>query len=196
MSTLAVDTSYRVPLPFSPLASEERPVDATAVNRGTSIDSLTTKGSLNDWDFRMAVDVALNTPLADALGNAVQTKLMETGWASGGLDDSALGEYIILMLVNGKTQEQIAAELSTDLLSLPPEDKKPTEFASWLFDQAELLNQQLNQLTSGQEQGASIRGAAARQAGEGGSADATMSEAMEDVQDGAMYVFLAPNTFD
>ena len=140
----------------------------------------------------MAVDVALNTPLADALGNAVQTKLMETGWASGGLDDSALGEYIILMLVNGKTQEQIAAELSTDLLSLPPEDKKPTEFAGWLFDQAELLNQQLNQVTSGQEQGTSIRGAAARQAGEAGSADATMSEAMEDVQDGAMYVFLAP----
>lgn len=151
----------------------------------------------------MAVDVALNTPLADALGNAVQTKLMETGWASGGLDDSALGEYIILMLVNGKTQEQIAAELSADLLSLPPEDTKPTEFAIWLFDQAELLNQQLNRVASGQahpqpeeEQGASIRGAATRQTGEGGSADAMMSEAMEDVQDGAMYVSLTTRNLD
>lgn len=107
------------------------------------------------------------------------------------------------MLVNGKTQEQIAAELSTDLLSLPPEDKKPTEFARWLFDQAEMLNQQLNQVASGQahlrpeeEPGTSIRGAAARQAGEGGPADATMSEAMEDVQDGAMYVYLDTRIYD
>ena len=149
----------------------------------------------------MAVEVALNTPLADALGNAVQTKLMETGWASGGLDDSALGEYIILMLVNGKTQEQIAAELSADLLSLPPEDTKPAEFARWLFDQAELLNQQLNgtfaaqaqpqqSVSQEEEQGASIRGAALRQAREGASGDAVMAEAIEDVQDGTMYVSL------
>ena len=57
----------------------------------------------------MAVEVALNTPLAEALGNVVQPKLTEVGWSTGGLDDSALTEYIILMLVNGKTQEQIAA---------------------------------------------------------------------------------------
>ena len=145
----------------------------------------------------MAVDVALNTPLAEALGDAVQSKLMDTGWASGGLDDSALGEYIILMLVNGKTSDQIAAELSADLLSLPPEDTGPAEFAAWLFEQVELLNSQLN--SSGQQQappnshtpevlGASIRGAASRQLGTNPDADSEMKETNEDLQDNTMLV--------
>ena len=146
----------------------------------------------------MAVEVALNTPLAEELGNAVQNRLMETGWATGGLDDSALGEYIILMLVNGKTQEQIAAELSADLLSLPPEDTGPAEFSKWLFEQVEILNDQLNGVPASQtqetqavpsyeDQGTSIRGAASRQPGDSGAGDAEMTEAMEDVQNGVMY---------
>ena len=148
----------------------------------------------------MAVEVALNTPLAEALGNAVQNRLMETGWATGGLDDSALGEYIILMLVNGKTQEQIAAELSADLLSLPPEDTGPAEFAKWLFEQVQILNGQLNGMPAPQMQeaqaaqsyegqGTSIRGAALRQSGDVAAGDAEMTEVMEDVQNGAMYSF-------
>ena len=92
----------------------------------------------------MAVEVSLNTPLAEALSNVVQPKLTEVGWSTGGLDDSALTEYIILMLVNGKTQEQIAAELSNDLLNLDPEDSGATEFATWLFQQVETLQKQLN----------------------------------------------------
>lgn len=92
----------------------------------------------------MAIEVTLNTPLADALSNVVQPKLSEVGWSTGGLDDSALGEYIILMLVNGKTQEQIASELSNDLLSLDPEDSGAADFARWLFDQVESLNEQIN----------------------------------------------------
>ena len=92
----------------------------------------------------MAVEVSLNTPLAEALSNVVQPKLTEVGWSTGGLDDSALTEYIILMLVNGKTQEQIAAELSNDLLNLDPEDSGATEFAGWLFQQVEILQNQLN----------------------------------------------------
>jgi hypothetical protein len=92
----------------------------------------------------MAVEVAMNTPLADALNMAIQPKLVEVGWATGGADDSALSEYIILMLVNGKTQEQIAQELSGDLLSLGPDDPGAREFASWLFDQVDVLNNQLN----------------------------------------------------
>jgi hypothetical protein len=68
----------------------------------------------------MAVQVTLNTPLAEALNNVVQPKLVDVGWSIGGLDDSALSEYIILMLVNGKTQDQIASELSNDLLNLGP----------------------------------------------------------------------------
>ena len=90
------------------------------------------------------VEVTLNTPLAEALNSAIQPKLVEVGWSTGGVDDSALSEYIILMLVNGKTQDQIAAELSGDLLQLGPDDPGAIEFSRWLFDQVEVLNGNLN----------------------------------------------------
>ncbi|KAI9747255.1 MAG: hypothetical protein M1835_002171 [Candelina submexicana] len=92
----------------------------------------------------MAVEVSLGTPLAEALNSVMQPKLEEIGWSTGGLDDSALSEYIVLMLVNGKTQEQIAAELSNDLLNLGPDDSGAIEFAEWLFDQVKVLSKQLN----------------------------------------------------
>lgn len=148
----------------------------------------------------MAVEVTLNTPLAEALSNVVQPKLSEVGWSTGGLDDSALGEYIILMLVNGKTQEQIAAELSNDLLNLGPEDTGATDFAIWLFEQVHILNGQLNGYstpkTSQAQQGQAISSyideasparSGNRQANDGGSTDADMGEAMDGVQNGIMY---------
>ncbi|CAM1507274.1 Fc.00g069150.m01.CDS01 [Cosmosporella sp. VM-42] len=92
----------------------------------------------------MPVEVSLNTPLADALNTAIQPKLVEVGWGTGGADDSALAEYIILMLVNGKTQDQIAAELSGELLNLGPDDPGARDFSKWLFDQIEVLNTQIN----------------------------------------------------
>ena len=73
------------------------------------------------------------TPLAEQLSSIMQPKLVEVGWSTGGLDDSALAEYIVLMLVNGKTQEQIASELSNDLLNLGPDDSGALDFSSWLF---------------------------------------------------------------
>ncbi|KAG5933843.1 hypothetical protein E4U53_000849 [Claviceps sorghi] len=91
----------------------------------------------------MPVEVALNTPLAEALSTAIQPKLLEVGWGSNA-DDSALAEYIILMLANGKTQDQIAADLSTDLLGLPADDPSVHSFSRWLFEQIDLLNSQLN----------------------------------------------------
>lgn len=140
----------------------------------------------------MAVEIALNTPLADALSNAVQPKLSEVGWSTGGTDDSALGEYIILMLVNGKTQEQIASELSNDLLNLLPDDTGAIDFTKWLFEQVDLLNNQLNgvqqplaqAIPSYQSDGASSRGVS-RGLNDG---DADMGEAMDGVQNGQMYV--------
>ncbi|KAI9868676.1 MAG: hypothetical protein M1813_004526 [Trichoglossum hirsutum] len=92
----------------------------------------------------MTVEVALNTPLAKALGSVIQPKLVEVGWSSGGADDSALSEYIILMLVNGKTQDQIAAELSGDLLNLGPDDPGAVDFSRWLFEQVDVLHNQIN----------------------------------------------------
>lgn len=147
----------------------------------------------------MSVEVSLNTPLADALSNVVQPKLTEIGWNTGGLDDSALGEYIILMLVNGKTQDQIAAELSNDLLSLGPDDTGATDFATWLFEQVHILNTQINGGTAPQSQQLShgqggpshqIEGDQAHdentQTGISRTPDADMSEAMDDVQGGSM----------
>ncbi|KFY48226.1 hypothetical protein V495_01514 [Pseudogymnoascus sp. VKM F-4514 (FW-929)] len=83
-----------------------------------------------------------NESITAALNDAIQPKLAEIGWSSGGVDDSALAEYIILMLANGKTQDQIAAELSGDLLNLGPDDPGAKEFASWLFEQVAHLTQQ------------------------------------------------------
>lgn len=96
----------------------------------------------------MSVEIALNTPLADALNAAIQPKLLEVGWGTGGADDAALAEYIILMLVNGKTQEQIATELSSDLLNLSPDDPGVLDFSKWLFEQIDAFGGQ-----NGQEQG-------------------------------------------
>ncbi|KAI0966253.1 hypothetical protein F4678DRAFT_475985 [Xylaria arbuscula] len=90
----------------------------------------------------MSIEIALNTPLADALTGVIQPKLMEVGWAQSN-DDAALSEYIILMLVNGKTQEQIAGELAGDLLSLGPDDPAARDFTHWLFDQINSLQSQL-----------------------------------------------------
>ncbi|KAI0898653.1 hypothetical protein F4806DRAFT_368656 [Annulohypoxylon nitens] len=92
----------------------------------------------------MAVEVVMNTPLADALNQAIQPKLVEVGWGTGGAEDSALSEYIILMLVNGKTQDQIAAELAGELLGLGPDDPSARDFAKWLFHEIESLDSQLN----------------------------------------------------
>ncbi len=136
-----------------------------------------------------ASDVALGTPLADALSNVVQPKLSEIGWSTDG-DDSALSEYIILMLVNGKTQEQIASELSNDLLSLAPDDTGAIEFASWLFQQVQNLRHQLNGGPPAQrasqnndDNGMSIKGQGAHN-GEAGTENTEMTDAMEVVQNG------------
>lgn len=148
----------------------------------------------------MAVEVTLNTPLAEALSNALPPKLSEFGWSTGGLDDSALGEYIILMLVNGKTQDQIAAELSNDLLALPPEDTGAMEFARWLFEQVEILNNQLNGAPQSQllQAASASRGGLSSSNGRvpgetAGVADAHMGDAMDGVQNSTVYV---PSNFE
>ncbi|MBE7182075.1 MAG: hypothetical protein INR71_12880, partial [Terriglobus roseus] len=92
----------------------------------------------------MSVDIAVGTPLAEALHNAVLPKFAEAGWSSGVSDDSQLAEYVVLMLVSKKTKEEIASELSNDLLGLGPDDPGAVQFAQWLFDQVDILDAQLN----------------------------------------------------
>lgn len=79
--------------------------------------------------------ISLETPLAEALSSAVHSKIVEEGWTSE--DDTSLAEYIVLMLANGKTQDQIASELAGELLQ---DAKGTTEFAQWLFEQVNLLS--------------------------------------------------------
>lgn len=154
----------------------------------------------------MAVQVTLNTPLAEALNNVVQPKLVEVGWSTSGNDDSALSEYIILMLVNGKTQDQIASELSNDLLNLGPDDSGALDFSRWLFEQVEVLNGQLMEQAAPQSMAATSIGEAlaipsiadqnsardsrrgSRQSGSAGEEDAEMGDTADGVQDSTMYV--------
>lgn len=79
--------------------------------------------------------IALETPLAETLSSAVHAKIVEEGWTQE--DDTSLAEYIVLMLANGKTQDQIASELAGELLQ---DAKGTTEFAQWLFDQVHALS--------------------------------------------------------
>lgn len=154
----------------------------------------------------MAVQVTLNTPLAEALNNVVQPKLVEVGWSMGGADDSALSEYIILMLVNGKTQDQIASELSNDLLNLGPDDSGAIDFSRWLFEQVEVLNRQINedsatqagapamqteaQATTSHTEQTGMTGSrrGSRQSGSAGDEDAEMGDVVDGPQEGSMYV--------
>jgi nuclear polyadenylated RNA-binding protein NAB2 len=79
--------------------------------------------------------ISLDTPLADALSTAVHSRIVEEGWTQE--DDTALAEYIVLMLANGKTQDQVASELAGELL----QDAQGTEeFSKWLFDQVATLS--------------------------------------------------------
>lgn len=68
---------------------------------------------------------------------------MELGWIADE-QESALSDYIVLMLSSGKTQEQVATEISNDFLGLEEGDTQALEFSNWLFGQVELLNQQIN----------------------------------------------------
>jgi hypothetical protein len=91
----------------------------------------------------MAAQITADGPLGKALQDIVNPKLVELGWSSGPQDNS-LTEYIILMLVNGKTQDNVSNELAHDLLDLPPNDLSAVEFSRWLFEQVDVLNTQIN----------------------------------------------------
>ncbi|PUU76567.1 hypothetical protein B9Z19DRAFT_1149016 [Tuber borchii] len=84
--------------------------------------------------------VVLSSSMSEILGQRIQPKLVEIGWSISGEDNSPLSEYICLMIQNGKSREQIAEELSGDLLGLAPGDSTALEFANWLFEQVDNLN--------------------------------------------------------
>lgn len=136
----------------------------------------------------MSIEVVSGTPLAAALQGAVQPKLAEVGWSTGAQDDIALSEYIILMLVNGKTQEQLANELGTDLLGLGEDDPQAQEFSKWLFEQVHTMNAQLNGGSQQDAEMSSVQGAnMSGTESVSTSQDAMMTEGNEGLPDGSVY---------
>lgn len=129
-------------------------------------------------------EVALNTPLADALTSAIAPKLLEVGWGTGGADDAALAEYIVLMLVNGKSQTEIATELAGDLLGLGPDDPGALDFAKWLFQQVDILKAQTARSGEGD--------AAAAATPQGGDQDTEMGMAVDAAGEINAYVYRLP----
>ena len=91
----------------------------------------------------MSIEVQSESPLAKALQDVVRNKLVEMGWSTG-LQDDTLCEYIILMLANGKSKQELATELATDLLEMDSQNPDTASFADWLFEQVKILNHQLN----------------------------------------------------
>lgn len=74
--------------------------------------------------------LALDTSQMETLSSSVHSRIVREGWSQD--DDTALAEYIVLMLANGKSQTQVAAELAGELL----QDAQGTEeFSKWLFEQ-------------------------------------------------------------
>lgn len=74
--------------------------------------------------------IAEESPLAEQLKLAVQAQAIERAWTQDE-DDASLAEYIVLMVANGKTEEEITSELSNELLQGA---SGVEEFASWLTD--------------------------------------------------------------
>jgi hypothetical protein len=89
-----------------------------------------------------------DTALARGLHQVVQPKLAECGWTTGG-DDTTLFDYILLMLANDKNENQVASELSNDLLDLGPENVETQQFSRWLFEQIDILRRQINGTNAG-----------------------------------------------
>jgi nuclear polyadenylated RNA-binding protein NAB2 len=97
----------------------------------------------------MALQITADSDFAHALQGVIASKLAELGWSPGGPDDQ-LSEYVVLMLVNGKDQNEVAADIARDLLDLPEPDSSCLEFAQWLFEQVAILNSQFNPSSSDQ----------------------------------------------
>ena len=81
-------------------------------------------------NIAIMASITEESPLAEQLKSAVQAKAIEYSWTQDE-DDMSLAEYIVLMVANGKNQEQIAAELSGDLLQ---DATGIDEFTQWLTD--------------------------------------------------------------
>ena len=100
----------------------------------------------------MSIELIAGSPQAAQLQNQVQSRLVELEFSTE--DDAALAEYIVLMVGNGKTQEQITFELATDFLGIETDNPSVLEFGTWLSEQVSRLTGERNgpQTTTSQPQ--------------------------------------------
>lgn len=84
----------------------------------------------------MATDISPDSPEGSALKAIILPKLIALGWSSG-MQDETLAEYILLLLQNGISKEQLTSDLSTDMVETDDQNspEKCAEFTDWLFDQ-------------------------------------------------------------
>lgn len=115
----------------------------------------------------MATTLLMEPAFSQALSAAIIPKLSEVGWSTGADDDGAIAEYIVLLVMNGKSQQEIAGDLCGDLLGLGPDDPQALMFSDWLFRQIETLKSQGTQTSNSQ--------------------DAMQDVSMNDQQDGIMH---------
>jgi len=74
-------------------------------------------------------EIVMQTPAAKKLEAEVQRKLAEYSYSTA--DDVVMAEYVVVMLANAKTPDQITAELS----ELIGEDMYDPAFTTWLFEE-------------------------------------------------------------
>lgn len=86
----------------------------------------------------MSIQVPAGSDLAAAIGRQIQRKLEALEWTAAGDDSSPLSEYITLLLVNGKTQDEIASEISGENLEIAGKEAAE-EFSRWLFETLQRL---------------------------------------------------------
>ncbi|PWN33680.1 uncharacterized protein FA14DRAFT_161412 [Meira miltonrushii] len=83
-----------------------------------------------------SLDLSIDSPEAKQLQDIVQKEIARRGWSEGE-EDAVMSEYVLVMVANKKTQQQIESELK-DLLG---EDQQNAEagvesFVSWLWQEA------------------------------------------------------------
>lgn len=95
----------------------------------------------------MAPQIEAGSPLAQAIQNAAQSKLVESGWVAEE-NDTTLSEYVVMMLVQGKDADGVKQELGGDLLGVGEDDPGVGEFAQWLFQHVQSIGAPTEQQAS------------------------------------------------
>ncbi|POW06287.1 hypothetical protein PSTT_09150 [Puccinia striiformis] len=98
-------------------------------NETNRIEPSSNKHHQNHIPAMSRPEIVMQTPAAKKLEAEVQRKLAEFAYSTA--DDVVMAEYVVVMLANAKTPDQITAELS----ELIGEDMYDPAFTTWLFEE-------------------------------------------------------------